>query len=120
MKKPTPIYLFVVIISLAITGFAFSIIFVGLGSLGFILPGLIIFIAVGFFMYIANQLNTAQFQEKLQRVMECHVCKQEIQAGSEFCPKCGANLHDKIECDYCGHLNAFDAEECQNCNANLK
>ena len=43
-----------------------------------------------------------------------------IDASSEFCPKCGINLNDKVECDYCGHLNPFDTEICQKCNANIK
>ncbi len=120
MKKPTPLYLFVVIISLTITGFAFSIIYVGLGTNSFLLPIVLIFLVVGFFLYIAKSINTGQFEERLKTRMMCPKCHQEIEAGSEFCPKCGANLHDKIECDYCGHLNPFDAEECQNCNANLK
>jgi len=120
MKKPTPLYLFIVLISLAIVGFAFSIIFINLGALGYILPIILVFIIVGFFMYIANKLNTAQFEERLKIRMECPSCKAEIEANSEFCPKCGINLNEKIECEYCGHLNSFDATVCQNCNANLK
>ncbi len=120
MKKPTPLYLFVVLISLAITGFAFSIIFIGLGSFGFLLPLLVILIIAGFFLYIAKSLNNAQFEERLKIRKECPSCKLEIDASSEFCPKCGINLNDKVECDYCGHLNPFDTEICQKCNANIK
>ena len=120
MKKPSPIYLFVVLISLAITGFAFSVIFINLGAMSYLLPIILIFGIGGFFMYIAKGLNTAHFEERLKIRMICYKCKAEIEAGSEFCPKCGVNLHDKVECDYCGHLNPFDAVECQNCNANLK
>ncbi len=120
MKKPSPIYLFVVLMSLAIAGFAFSIIFISLGRLGFILPIVLVFGIGGFFLFIAKGLNTAHFEERLKIRMICYNCKSEIEAGSDYCPKCGVNLNDKIECDYCGHLNPIDTTTCFNCKANLK
>jgi len=119
MKKPTSAYLFVVLISLAIVGFAFFIIFVGLGDMWYILPAIITFIVVGFFMYIAKAINTAHFEERLKIRMECPYCKEEIGVNSDFCPKCGKNLHEKLKCEYCGHLNLKDATVCENCNANI-
>lgn len=120
MKKPSPIYMFVVLISLTIAAFGFSIIFVGLGSMGFILPIVLIVGVAGFFMYIAKSLNTGQFEERLKIRMECPYCHQEIGANSDFCPLCGKNLHNKVECDYCGHFNDFEATQCIKCKANLK
>ena len=120
MKKPSSIYLFVILISLTVTGFAFFVISVSLGSFSFILPILSTVLVFGFFMYIAKAINTSHFEEKLKIRMMCPYCNEEIDSQSEFCPKCGGNLNDKTECDYCGHLNLLDAESCQNCQANLK
>lgn len=71
-------------------------------------------------MYIAKQLNTAQFAKRLKVKMECPVCKKEIDVNSDFCPKCGANLKDEIECEYCGHLNPIYLNICEECKASLK
>lgn len=120
MKKPTPIYLFVLLLSLGIFVFAFSIISINIPTLGFLMPVIFIFLVVGFFMFIANRLNTAQFGKKLIHRMQCPNCKAEISANSKFCPECGMNLDEKVECDYCGHMNSFDATVCDSCNANLK
>ena len=120
MKKPTPLYMFIVLISLTITGFSFFIIFINMGSFGYVLPIVLVFGVVSFFMYIAKRLNTAQFAERLTVRTTCYKCTEEIPAGSEFCPKCGVNLTDQIECDYCGYLNPIEAIECAECKANLK
>ena len=122
MKKPTPLYLFVVLIALGIVGFSFSIILIGFdfGNIGFILLIFVILGIVSFFMVVAKGLNTSQFEERLKIRKECPSCHAEIDANSDYCPKCGVNLNGQIECDYCGHLNPFDAESCENCNANLK
>ena len=69
---------------------------------------------------IAQGLNTGHFEERLRTRMICYNCKAEIEAGSDFCPKCGVSFNETIECDYCGHLNPFDVNVCQNCKANLK
>ena len=120
MKKPTFLYLFVVIMSLAIASFAFLIIYITLGSNAYILPIIIIVIVVGFFMYIAKQLNTAQFAKRLEIKRECPNCFKEIEANSDFCPKCGVNLKDEVACEYCGHLNPTYLKVCENCQANIK
>ncbi len=120
MKKPSFLYLFVLILSLAIAAFALLMIYVALGSNAFVLPAIIIIIIVGFFMYIAKQLNTAQFAKRLEVKMECPVCKAEIDINSDFCPKCGVNLKGEVECEYCGHLNPAYLSVCEECHANLK
>ncbi len=120
MKKQSPIYLFVILISLTVTGFAFFVISINLGSLAYILPIALTILVFGFFMYIAKAINTSHFEQRLKIKMMCPYCKEEIDAQSEFCPKCGVNLNDKVECDYCGHMNPIDAPSCQNCKANLK
>ena len=43
-----------------------------------------------------------------------------IDVNSDFCPKCGANLKDEIECEYCGHLNPIYLNICEECKASLK
>ena len=120
MKKPNPLYLFVVLLSLTITGFAFFMVFINVRGFAFIIPTILIFGVVGFIMYIAKQINTAQFEERLKIRTTCYSCKEEISADSEFCPKCGVNLVDEIECDYCGHFNPVDVEVCSECKAILK
>ena len=120
MKKPTPLYMFIVLISLTITGFAFFTIFINMGRFSFAFPIVLVFVVVSFFMYITKQMNTAQFEERLKTKTTCFNCKEEIPFGSEFCPKCGVNLTEKVVCDYCGHLNPVDAVECSECKANLK
>ena len=120
MKKPTPMYLFVLITSLFIAGFALFIVSATFDSFFIISPIVFILIIGSFFMYIAKRLNTDQFAERLERRVICYKCEKEIPSGTEYCPECGANLYEKVECDYCGHMNAFDAHECQNCKANLK
>ena len=120
MKKPTPIYLFVVLISLSVMAFAFFVISINLGAMSYLLPIILVLGIGGFFMYIAKSINTGHFEERLKIRMTCYKCNAEIDASSEFCPKCGVNLNDKIECEYCGHLNPFDAVECQKCKANIK
>ncbi|GEM_PF-2182279 len=120
MKKPTPVYMFIVLISLTITGFAFFTIFINMGKYSLALPPILIFGVVSFFMYIARKMNTGQFGERLNTRTTCFSCMEEIPSESEFCPKCGVNLTEKVECDYCGYLNPVDASECAECNANLK
>ncbi len=120
MKKPSFLYMFVVILSLAVAAFVFMLIYLALGTNAFILPAVIIIAVIGFFMYIAKQLNTAQFAKRLEIKMECPLCHQEIEANSDFCPKCGVNLKDEVECEYCGHLNPVYTTVCENCHANLK
>jgi len=120
IKKPTPIYLFVVILSLAIASFGFFLLFINLGPSGYIVPVIAVVILIGFFMYIAKAINTSQFEQKLEIKRICPSCKEEIYVIGEFCPKCGVNIEEKTECEYCGHMNPFDAKECQKCNANLK
>ncbi len=120
MKKPTPMYLFVVITSLFIAGFALFIISVAFDTFFVMAPIVFIIIIGTFFMYIAKRLNTGQFAERLERRVICYKCKEEIPSGTEYCPECGANLFEQLECDYCGHMNPMDATECQNCQANLR
>lgn len=119
MNKPTSAYLFVVLLSLTIAGFAFFVIFIDLGRMWYILPAFLTILVFGFFMYIAKAINTGHFEERLKIRMECPYCKKEIDVNSEFCPKCGKNLEEKSKCDFCGHLNLVDASVCENCNANL-
>ena len=120
MKKPNPLYMFVVLLSLSVAGFAIFMAFEGIEGFSFLFPILMILGFVAFVMRVSRLLNNAQFEERLKIRTTCYSCKEEISADSEFCPKCGVNLVDEIECDYCGHFNPVDVEVCSECKAILK
>lgn len=49
----------------------------------------------------------------------CKNCGKEVAADSPYCQYCGTSTTDKVECDYCGHMNPKDAKSCSQCNATL-
>ena len=121
-KKPTPIYLFVVLISLFIFGISTSIVLISVVSIYKYIAifGIIIFAVVYFFIGTANKLNTDGFETKIRYKKECPKCKATINIRNKYCPKCGANTEETLECDYCSHQNPFDSANCEKCGADLR
>lgn len=119
-KKPTPIYLFVVLVSLLIFGISMSVVLINSSIVItiFVLI-LLIFGAVTIFIYIANALNTDGFKTKMEHKQVCPSCHKLISSHINFCPECGTSIEEKNECEYCAHLNPFDSESCQKCGASL-
>ncbi len=120
MKKQNPIYLFTALMSLAVAGFVLFLLVSVLGISFYILA--IIFFAglVGLVMIIANKLTNGSYEQRFERLKECEKCKLVIPRDSKFCPNCGTDFTESVECEYCSHKNKVGATVCENCNGLIK
>jgi RNA polymerase subunit RPABC4/transcription elongation factor Spt4 len=116
MKKQNPIYLFSAIMSLGVAGFVFFMLVSGFGIQFFMIAIPFFIVIVIFFMSMANKLTSNSFGSRLQKEKECRNCNAIIPKDSDFCPKCGTNTLEILECDYCGHINKIDSIICEKCN----
>lgn len=117
MKKQNPIYLFITLLSIGMTGFAVFFIISPFGMTSIIMMFVFFGIISLFILSIAKKLTTNSFGELLEKFKECHNCKTVIPSKSAFCPNCGVNLReDMVICEYCDHVNKKGAVICENCN----
>lgn len=124
MKRTNPIYFVFVIFGLFM--FMVGIIPIFMFSDGpfftgfpFIAIPVIMLIMIFGFVTIAIRLSNGTFMQRLNKFKECPSCHNEIPIESEYCPKCGISLDNKIICEYCGTENGPYNVTCTNCNAHL-
>lgn len=71
------------------------------GRLFLALYGLAIALGVLFVLYLVIKARAPKLLYRVNRSARCPECYARLNAGTEFCPKCGKDLRERAESRFC-------------------
>ena len=119
MNQGTKAGILMALVGLFLMMFIF-VAFVAVSPIFMFFPVIIVMIIIFFAIFFMRYIASGALEDRAQRTKQCTTCQKDMKHDASFCPHCGAEQIDGIECEYCGTKNPSENAICSNCNGLLK